>query len=97
MQVFNLETAEPELQKTQNWSEFAVTTIEKILTENDIVLFAAEFKINNHYFGNVDVLTYCGKSIELRNVIHSLSYGYLTNNLQEFSQGSNSHFTFDFI
>lgn len=86
MQVFNLETAEPEVIKTDNWSEYAVMTVEKILTENDIVSFAAEYKINNHYFGNIEVLTYRGKSIEIRNVLVSLNYGRLSNNLQEFSQ-----------
>lgn len=88
MQVFNLETSETELIKTENWSEYAVTTIEQILTENDIVSFSAEFKIENHFFGNVEVFMYCGKLIDLRNVILSLSYGRLTNNLQAFSQGS---------
>lgn len=94
LQVFNLETAESEYIKTEHWSEYAVTTVEKILTENDIVSFAAEFKINNHYFGNVEVLTYRNKTIQLRNVILSLNYGRLTKNLQEFSQGMSLYFTF---
>lgn len=94
MQDFNLETAETELTKTKNWSEHAVMTIEKILTENETVSFAAEFKINDHYFGSVEVFAYCGRSIDLRSVILSLNCGCLAKNLQEFSKGSNSYYIF---
>lgn len=81
-------TAEPEFIKTESWCEHVVTTIENILTKNESVSFTPEFKIKSHFFGNLDVLTCAGKSIQLREVIISLKYGRLTYTHQEFSQGN---------
>lgn len=84
-----MEKAESELITTENWAEYVVKTIEKILTDSDVVSFTPTFKIGTHFFGNVEVLTYAGKNIELRDVIRELSCGLLTENHQEFSRGLN--------